>query len=656
MKTPRKAFILAAGLGTRLRPLTDHTPKPLLPLWGIPLIFHTMDLLKKWGVLEVLVNLHHGADAIFNTLRTRGPEGMQLSFSFEPEILGTGGALRKAQWFFEDAPFWMLNADIAIDLSPAPLMNDFQRHHPLATLWMHAENGPRTVEVSPDGRILNFRSPTPRTPGTFTFCGLQLLSPEIFEYLPPQGFSTIVTAYQKAMQAGQTVRGVAMAGTFWADAGTPQDYLDTHARVLEAYCTHSAGRRLMSIPMHRRMASLEKTGVHIEGFASVAEHVRIGTGCHLKDTVIRDHAVVRPNSRIESAIIGAKACVKNMSHQMALCADHIAAPAVQKAITAMNWPHADTTVTPMAPRGSARQFFRLACARRSSMLVAYSMERPENARFAGHARFLASRGIAAPAILHDNPDEHWTVMEDLGDTALLDLAQNATLRQRYQHYHRVLPLVVRLHQCTGSVVNRARIRLEEPFSSALYQWEHHLFATHFLNGLLKWKARRITLLLDLCHVLPAKLAGQPRVLVHRDLQSTNILFPRRGPVLIDFQGMRLGPAAYDVASLLCDPYIAMQQDTLQQLLGDYAKLAGVPEDGLRAIFPYAAAQRLIQALGAFGRLGAQPATRRFIHHIPAGLDMLLRVIEPVAALGDLHSAMAGVREEFEKATSAKFGA
>jgi len=648
VKTPRKAFILAAGLGTRLRPLTDHTPKPLLPLWNIPLVFHTLALLKKWGVREVLVNLHHGADAIFNTLRTHGAGGMQMSFSFEPEILGTGGAVRRAQWFFDDEPFWMLNADIAIDLSPAPLMKDFQAHQPLATLWMHAENGPRTVEMAQDGCIRNFRSSTPKAPGTFTFCGLQLLSPAIFEYLPDRGFSTIIAAYEKALQAGKLVRGVATKNVFWADAGTPQDYLDTHARVLEAYCKGIAGSRLMSPPAYRRMAALEKNGIHIQGFAAVADHARIGAGSRLKNTVIWNQATIRPNSQIEDAIIGTRACVQNLSRQIALCADHITASAVQKAITAMGWPCTGTTVLPMAPRGSARQFFRLSRAQKSVILVTYSMERPENARFAGHARFLASRGIAAPAILHDNPDGHWTIMEDFGDTSLLDLVQKATGRQVYHYYHRVLPLVVRLHQCTPAILKRANIKMEEPFSPALYQWEHNLFATHFLGGLLKWNTRRTRQLLDSCRMLPPKLAGQPPVLVHRDLQSTNILFSRRGLALIDFQGMRPGPAAYDMASLLCDPYVAMEENVQQQLLRHYATLAGTHGDELHAIFPYAAAQRLIQALGAYARLGAQPATRRFLRHIPAGLDMLLRTIKPVAALGSLYNAMNGVREEFEK--------
>ena len=127
MKAPSKAVILAAGLGTRMRPLTCATPKPLLPLWGVPLLDHTLNLLRAWGVRDVLLNLHHGADAIVRHVRTRPPPSLRIAFSFEPAILGTGGALRRAEWFPDDDPFWMVNADIAADVNPAPFLRAGRR-------------------------------------------------------------------------------------------------------------------------------------------------------------------------------------------------------------------------------------------------------------------------------------------------------------------------------------------------------------------------------------------------------------------------------------------------------------------------------------------------------------------------------------------------
>ena len=112
MRAPRKAFILAAGLGTRLRPLTLDAPKPMLPLWGQPMLARTLEQLAAWGVEQVLLNLHHAPGPIVRYLAGQPFPHLRISAVFEPVILGTGGALRNAKWFI-DEPFWLLNADVA---------------------------------------------------------------------------------------------------------------------------------------------------------------------------------------------------------------------------------------------------------------------------------------------------------------------------------------------------------------------------------------------------------------------------------------------------------------------------------------------------------------------------------------------------------------
>ena len=127
MKTsvyPRKAIILAAGFGTRMMPLSAHTPKPVMPVWGRPIVEHTLRILSEWGVAEVLINLHHNPSPLLDYFRKNPVCGMKIEFSFEPEILGTGGAIRKASWFLENSPFWMINTDITAEVSPEPFLNE----------------------------------------------------------------------------------------------------------------------------------------------------------------------------------------------------------------------------------------------------------------------------------------------------------------------------------------------------------------------------------------------------------------------------------------------------------------------------------------------------------------------------------------------------
>ncbi|MCX7591826.1 MAG: phosphotransferase, partial [Kiritimatiellae bacterium] len=126
-----------------------------------------------------------------------------------------------------------------------------------------------------------------------------------------------------------------------------------------------------------------------------------------------------------------------------------------------------------------------------------------------------------------------------------------------------------------------------------------------------------------------------RVLVHRDFQSSNVLLKRHKPVLIDFQGMRFGPAAYDLASLLCDPYVCLPEKFQHEMLRYYAELTGRSFESLWRIYWYAAVQRLVQALGAFARFETRAETREFGQYIGPGFAMLRLALRHVAGLPEL---------------------
>ena len=235
-RQPSKAIVLAAGYGTRLLPATRALPKPLMPLWGVPLLEHTLHLLQRWDVKDVLINCHHGADELIHFIKRYALDsGLSIAISFEPTILGTGGALIKARWFLDQHPFWLINADIAIDVNPQPFIHAIQSHTSLAAVWLNADRGPKTVEAM-RGYVRTFTSKRPGTNNTYTFCGLHLLKPAIFSYLPKkEQFCSIIDAYTKAMHARQRIAAVSPANTYWADLGTPKAYLDAHYDVKKRY-------------------------------------------------------------------------------------------------------------------------------------------------------------------------------------------------------------------------------------------------------------------------------------------------------------------------------------------------------------------------------------------------------------------------------------
>lgn len=226
-----KAMILAAGLGTRLRPLTNNTPKALLFVHGLPLILYSVLLLRKHGVREVTINLHHLGELIEKELGDGTKYGMKIRYSWEPEILGTGGGVRKASNRFRDAPFLVINSDVLIDVD----LNDLFLHHKkqkgIATMVLRPRDdasGFTPVWVRRGNRIIGIgddqRPSGKETAVPFMYTGVQILDPRFPEFLPDQGESCIIRqGYLPALAAGKKVSAYLYDG-YWNDLGTLERY------------------------------------------------------------------------------------------------------------------------------------------------------------------------------------------------------------------------------------------------------------------------------------------------------------------------------------------------------------------------------------------------------------------------------------------------
>lgn len=226
----KKAVVLAAGFGMRLRPLTFVQPKPLLPMWGVPMLERILALLESWGVEEIVVNAHWQAEKVRAYVLSR--KGVaKVTIAEEPEILGTGGVLNPLRYFLGAEPFWLVNGDIVVEgLDPQPIVDAYEKSGNFAGCWMSEAFGPRTIEADADGHVCNWKSDVAGDYGTYTYCGIALLGSKILDHVKPEGFSTIVEAYEKAMMTdGLIVRGADCEGAYWADCGTLESYLETHA-------------------------------------------------------------------------------------------------------------------------------------------------------------------------------------------------------------------------------------------------------------------------------------------------------------------------------------------------------------------------------------------------------------------------------------------
>lgn len=231
-----KAIILAAGFGTRLRPLTNNTPKPLLPVGDRPLIQYNLMLLKKYGITEVAINLHYHADKIRDALKDGREMGMQILYSEEPEILGTGGGIKKVSRFLSDGAFLAINGDILVDINLDKLVEFHRLKKAVATMVLREDPDVETygkIELDSKSRIRRFLG-QPAWQGEkltpYMFTGVHILEPQILEYIPARGFSPVTDAYLAMLKKDERLFGYLMKG-YWRDLGTPESYQQARAEI-----------------------------------------------------------------------------------------------------------------------------------------------------------------------------------------------------------------------------------------------------------------------------------------------------------------------------------------------------------------------------------------------------------------------------------------
>jgi aminoglycoside/choline kinase family phosphotransferase len=285
-------------------------------------------------------------------------------------------------------------------------------------------------------------------------------------------------------------------------------------------------------------------------------------------------------------------------------------------------------ITPLEKGGSDRKFYRVICsAEQSIILVKYNLEREENRHYVEIAEFLSRHQIHAPKIFFHDPAEGLIWIEDLGKDDLFSYRSESWLVRR-AFYESALDEIVKLHCLREDAEVAIQKSLPAMFDAALYRWEQHYFFENCLGRFFGVDEKKLSELraLPALREIAERLGARPRVLVHRDFQSQNIIIRNARAHLIDFQGMRRGLAEYDLASLLFDPYVTLARTEREEVLAAYeekrnAALSPVSPQ-FREIFRLCGIQRLMQALGAYGFLGLVKGNKTFLNYIPAAMTSL----------------------------------
>ena len=300
--------------------------------------------------------------------------------------------------------------------------------------------------------------------------------------------------------------------------------------------------------------------------------------------------------------------------------------------------NADFKLDPIKKGGSDRELSRVSLSDKTSYIfMHYGDEVAENAHWAGINKFMASLDIFVPRIVAQDVSQHFILLEDLGD---VDLWSQRFLPwdERRDYYFQVLTQIYRLHSFDLKSIP-ADVKLSEGYGPRLYKWEHEYFLENLVEEVCKIKlsSSSSAKLMKELDALSARLQKIEPSLIHRDFQSQNIMIKNGKPVLIDFQGMRQGCLFYDLGSLICDPYVPFAAEQRNELISFYYDLMR-PEYSIDEFvhnFWEASAQRLMQALGAYGFLGLKKNKPAFLKRINNGLANLLMAVNLALKLSRL---------------------
>jgi NDP-sugar pyrophosphorylase family protein len=231
-----KAMILAAGLGTRLRPLTNHRPKALVEVAGRTLLEIAVARLREFGVREIIVNTHHFAAMISEYLRQKNNFGMRIEISEEDALLDTGGGLKKAAWFFREdgpaaAPFILHNVDVVSSIDLGCMLRLHAQTQALATLAVQRRQSSRYLLFDPPMQLCGRRlvkeqktelpRPSPQLQ-EFAFSGIHVISPRLLEMLTEAPPFSIIQSYLRLAGEGERIIGYRADSDYWRDLGAPE--------------------------------------------------------------------------------------------------------------------------------------------------------------------------------------------------------------------------------------------------------------------------------------------------------------------------------------------------------------------------------------------------------------------------------------------------
>lgn len=585
-------FIAAAGMGTRLQPLTHAFPKPLLPVAGITVIDRLLQSIH--GHLDIegfAMNLHHMPERFHDWAKTLDPGIPQPRFFHEPELLGTGGAISNAKDFFIQGTCLLVNGDILTDIDWQALVQHHRQSGNRVTLAVQDRAHERRVGVDPDGKLLCI-DPTMSTAGVARWLGYAcaaVYEPEFLKFLP-EGESHVPPFWVAAAEATQQVGCFDIGPCPWLDLGN----VDSYTRGIRD-CLKGAERYFaepLNIPWDTRLS----------GTCVIERDVSIGSGVEIADSILLPGAIIENVETLTGVIVG-----PGFREEFA---PTIAAPSKSTNLS-----------------GSDRLYRRT----ENGMLMEYSANEQLVERQIELTSILSANGIPVPAVIRHDPSRRQILLQDLGDLSLQAWCQANEEDKVIPMLKRVLDHLIDFQWADFSGLG---IPEDKPFDEPVLLWETSYFlerCVYRVFGLKEYCEPILEQLQKEFVNLAENVAMLPRNLMHRDFQSSNVMIHRGDPWFIDFQAAHHGSCFYDAASMIGDPYLDLPQSIRRELEDYYlakvsSKLGISCNDARRALIQ-CGMQRHMQALGAYGFLSSIRGKSEFLEYVQPALHLLSEEVD-----------------------------
>jgi NDP-sugar pyrophosphorylase family protein/aminoglycoside/choline kinase family phosphotransferase len=596
-----RAFILAAGRGERLRPISDQIPKPLVPFLGMPILEYILNDVSEIKPDGIGINLHYKGEDIERWLHNSDRWKILRRFPEDP-VLGTGGALKNAEAFLSGNPFLVHNADIISDIGLSELVGFHLKSENIATLAVHDHARHNNLCIDRDGtfRMVGFGQCIPtRSLMKVAFTGIAVYSPEFLRFIP-DGNSSVVEAWEKATNAGRRIGTFDVTGCFWGDIGNPKSYVSAMFERLR-----SEGE---NIYIHTKAIGCDNA--LLDGFVVMEKECSVGRSAFLRNCVVLPGGRAEDESRYENCIIGSGLKIDFKETDILITSNS-----------------SDNIL--IGTGGSDRKYFRQV---KSSGPVVIMQCRKDDEDFDRHieySQFFRNHSVPVPELISVDKEQMTAEFEDLGDISLYSwLKCHRDLAETEKIYKKVLDIAVQIHHVASEDVSSCKLLSERIFDYDHFRWETDYFIKWFVRVLRQIKIKRALALEEEFHMLAETADSFRKTIIHRDFQSQNIMMTRANmPKLIDYQGSRMGPPAYDIVSFLWDPYVRLDDSLRENLVRYYIDKSSRISATFKAsefteTLITCRLQRHMQALGAYSYLSKVKGKGHFLKHVPEAFRQL----------------------------------